>query len=92
MFQRLKRPREAGRYLTRALNQEEPAELQGRLLDVVHAHGGFGRAAKKAALSEWRMRLVLWDEEEARKILRLCAILRGFGLRLAAVAIKEVVK
>jgi DNA-binding phage protein len=70
------------RFLTKALDKDEPAELQGALFDVVQSRGGIEAVAKKAGLVEWRLRLMLWDEEEAAKLMRMETLARALGLRL----------
>ncbi|HEV2354648.1 MAG TPA: hypothetical protein VGR89_10410 [Puia sp.] len=89
---RLKDPTKAARYLTRALEYGDPANLQGGLLDVIRARGGYHVVAAKSGLSEWRLKLILWDEEESWKLIRLEKLLNGMDLRLVIVAVKEVAK
>ena len=83
-MKRLKNPKGAARYLGRMLAQDEPAEVQGALSDLVRAQGGVRATAKRAGLAEWRLRLMLWDEEEGRRLVRLAALVRAFGVRLTA--------
>lgn len=83
MMEKLKHPKGAARYLTRALEKGDPANLQGALLDVIKARGGYHRVAAQSQMSEWRLKLILWDEEECWKLIRLGKLLNGMGLRLA---------
>lgn len=87
----LKEAKGAARYLTKALQQGDPANLQGALLDVIKARGGYHRVAAASGMSEWRLKLILWDDEECWKLLRLYKLLNGMGLTLL-VAVKEVRK
>jgi DNA-binding phage protein len=87
-MKKLKDPGHAGRYLTKALEVGDPANLQGALLDVIRARGGYHRVAAKAGVSEWRLKLMLWDEEECWKLIRLAKLLAGMGLRLVIVAVQ----
>jgi hypothetical protein len=48
--------------------------------------------AARSGMSEWRLKLILWDDEEAWKLLRFYKLLKGMGLRLVVVAVKEVRK
>lgn len=88
----LKDGKGAARYLTRALEKGDPANLQGALLDVIKARGGYHRVAAASGMSEWRLKLILWDDEECWKLIRLYKLLQGMGLRLVIVAVKEVRK
>ncbi len=90
MMEKLKDQGHAARYLTKALEYGDPANLQGALLDVIQARGGYHVVASKSGLSEWRLKLMLWDEEESWKLIRLAKLLKGMGLRLVIVAVKEV--
>jgi DNA-binding phage protein len=83
-MKRLKTPKGAARYLTKMLTEDEPANVQGALNDVVRAQGGVRATAKRAGLAEWRLRLMLWDEEEALKLVRLAGLMKALGLRLTA--------
>ena len=83
-MKRLKNPKGAARYLGRMLQDDEAANVQGALSDLVTAHGGVKATAKRAGLVEWRVRLMLWDEEEGRRLVRLAALVRAFGVRLTA--------
>jgi DNA-binding phage protein len=91
-MKKLEDPGHAARYLTKALEKGDPANLQGGLLDVIRARGGYHRVASRSELSEWRLKLMLWDEEESWKLIRLTKLLKGMGLRLVIVAVKEVRK
>jgi DNA-binding phage protein len=66
------------------LQEDEPANLQGALADVVRAQGGLGKVAARVKMSEWRLRLMLWDQEEAWKLVRLMGLMKALGLRLTA--------
>ena len=79
----LKEAKGAAQHLTRALEKGDPANLQGALLDVIKARGGYHRVASRSGMSEWRLKLMLWDEEESWKLIRLGKLLNGMGLRLA---------
>jgi len=79
---RLRNRKWAGRHLTRALNQSEPEEVQGALYDVIKAQGTLEKVAAKSGLSEWRIKLMLYDDEEAWKLVRLASVLWGMGLKL----------
>jgi DNA-binding phage protein len=79
----LKEAKGAARHLTRALEKGDPVNLQGALLDVIRARGGYHRVASRSGMSEWRLKLILWDEEECWKLIRLGKLLNGMGLRLA---------
>lgn len=79
----LKEAKGAARHLTRAVRQGDPVNLQGALLDVIRARGGYHRVASRSGMSEWRLKLILWDEEECWKLIRLGKLLNGMGLRLA---------
>jgi DNA-binding phage protein len=79
----LKESKGAARYLTKALEKGDPVNLQGALLDVIRAKGGYHRVASRSGMSEWRLKLILWDDEEAWKLLRFYKLLNGMGLRLA---------
>ena len=92
MMEKLKDSKETARYLTKALEQGDPANLQGALLDVIRARGGYHVVAARSGMSEWRLKLILWDDEEAWKLLRFYKLLKGMGLRLVVVAVKEVRK
>ena len=81
-MRRLKDPKGAARYLTRMLADDEPANVQGALHDVVRARGGTKVVATRAGVSEWRLRLMLWDQEEALKLVRLAGLMKALGLRL----------
>lgn len=87
-YVRLKDPARAARHLNKALEVGDPANLQGALLDVIRARGGYHQVAAQAQMSEWRLKLILWDDEEAYKLIRLYRLLNGMGLRLV-VAVKE---
>jgi DNA-binding phage protein len=91
-MKKLEDPGHAARYLTKALEYGDPANLQCGLLDVIRARGGYQTVASKSGLSEWRLKLMLWDEEESWKLIRLTKLLKGMGLRLVIVAVKEVQK
>ena len=88
----LKEAKGAARHLTKALEQGDPANLQGALLDVIRAKGGYHVVASRSGMSEWRLKLILWDDEECWKLLRFWKLLNGMGLRLVIVAVKEVRK
>ena len=79
----LKEAKGAARYLTRALEKGDPVNLQGALLDVIRARGGYHKVAAASGMSEWRLKLILWDDEECWKLIRLGKLLNGMGLRLA---------
>lgn len=79
----LKEAKGAARYLTKALEQGDSANLQGTLLDVIRARGGYHVVASASGMSEWRLKLILWDDEECWKLIRLGKLLNGMGLRLA---------
>lgn len=79
----LKEGKGAARYLTKALQQGDPANLQGALLDVIKARGGYHKVAAASGMSEWRLKLILWDDEECWKLLRFGKLLEGMGLVLA---------
>src|ERR1035441_18052 len=79
----LKEAKGAAQHLTRAFEKGDPANLQGALLDVIKARGGSPRVASRSGMSEWRLKLMLWDEEESWKLIRLGKLLNGMGLRLA---------
>lgn len=79
----LKEAKGAARYLTRAVRQGDPVNLQGALLDVIKARGGYHKVAQMSGMSEWRLKLILWDDEECWKLLRLAKLLDGMGLVLA---------
>ena len=87
-MKKLKDPGHAARYLTKALEVGDPANLQGALLDVIRAQGGYQQVAARSQLSEWRLKLMLWDEEECWKLIRLAKLLAGMGLRLVIVAVQ----
>jgi DNA-binding phage protein len=87
-MKKLKDPGHAARYLTKALEVGDPANLQGALLDVIRAQGGYHQVAARAGVSEWRLKLMLWDEEECWKLIRLAKLLAGMGLRLVIVAVQ----
>lgn len=70
------------KYLTKALKRDDPEELQWMLHDVVKANGWVGEVSRDAGLSEWRLRLMLMDEEEAWKLTRLSRVMGALGLRL----------
>lgn len=78
----LKEAKGAARYLSRALRQGDPANLQGALLDVIRARGGYHKVAAQSQMSEWRLKLILWDDEECWKLLRFGKLLEGIGLVL----------
>jgi len=92
MTEKLKDPGHAARYLTKALEAGDPANLQGALLDVIQAQGGYHVVAAQGGLSEWRLKLMLWDDEEVYKLIRLAKLLKGMGMRLVIVAVKEEIK
>ena len=73
---KLKDPTKAARYLSRALEGGDPAKLQGALLDVIRARGGYHKVAEASQMSEWRLKLILWDDEERLKLLRLYKLLK----------------
>ena len=87
----LKEAKGAARYLNRALRYGDPANLQDALLDVIRARGGYRKVAAQSQVSEWRLKLMLWDAEESWKLIRLGKLLNGMGLKLA-VAVKEETK
>ena len=60
--------------------------------DVIRVRGGYHAVASKSGLREWRLKLILLDEEEAWKLIRLAKLLKGMGLRLVIVAMKEGMK
>jgi len=86
LSKQLKDPTKAARYLSRALEYGDPDNLQGAFLDLVKAQGGYQRVAARSGMNEWRVKLILWDEEESWKLLRLYKLLRGMGVRLVAVS------
>ena len=86
-MKKLKDPTKAARYLSRALEVGDPVNLQGALLDVIRARGGYHRVAAASQMSEWRLKLILWDDEECYKLVRLYKLLKGVGLRLLVVAV-----
>lgn len=87
-YARLKDPARAARHLNKAFEVGDPANLQGAMLDVIRSRGGYHVVAAQAQMSEWRLKLILWDDEEAWKLLRFHKLLAGMGLRLV-VAVKE---
>lgn len=89
-YARLKDPARAARHLSKALEVGDPANLQGALLDVIRARGGYHKVAAASGMSEWRLKLILWDDEECWKLIRLYKLVAGMGLRLVTVAGKEV--
>lgn len=90
-YVRLKDPARAARHLTKALEVGDPANLQGAMLDVIRSRGGYHVVAAASGMSEWRLKLILWDDEEAYKLIRLYKLLNGMGLTLV-VAVKGVRK
>ena len=82
-MKKLEDPGHAARYLTKALEKGDPVNLQGALLDVIKARGGYHKVAAASGMSEWRLKLILWDDEECWKLIRLGKLLNGMGLRLA---------
>jgi DNA-binding phage protein len=80
----LKDPTKAARYLNRALEYGDPDNLRAAFLDLIRAKGGYHRVAAESGLSEWRIKLILWDDEESWKLLRMDKLLKGMGLRLMA--------
>lgn len=89
MMEKMKDPGHAARYLTKALEYGDPVNLQCGLLDVIRAQGGYHEVASKSGLSEWRLKLILFDEEECWKLIRLGKLLKGMGLRLVIVEMKK---
>jgi DNA-binding phage protein len=89
LSEKLKDPGHAARYLTKGLEYGDPANMQGGLLDVIRARGGYHVVAARSGLSEWRLKLMLWDEEESWKLIRLAKLLNGMGLRLVIVELKK---
>jgi DNA-binding phage protein len=70
------------RYLTQALEKGDPINLQCALLDVITAQGGYRQVATKCGLSEWQLKLMLWDEGEFYRIIRLARLFEGVGVNI----------
>jgi DNA-binding phage protein len=72
----------AANFLTKALEISEPENLQFILLDVVKANGGYRQVADENGMNEWGLKLMLWNEEEYWKFLRLARLLKSMGLEI----------
>ncbi len=88
----LRDPTKAARYLNRALEYGDPDNLQEAFLDLVKAQGGYHRVAVRSRMNECRVKLIILDEEESWKLLRLYKLLQAMGVRLVAVGSKRALK
>jgi DNA-binding phage protein len=82
---KLKNKAKAADYLTKAFRQGGPINLQCALLDVIQAQGGYHKVAALGQMSEWQLKLMLWDDGECWKLLRFIRLLKSMGLDLVLV-------
>lgn len=77
----LRNPKEAAAYLSRSLDDEDPAVFLLALKDVARVHGGLGTLARKASLSRESLYRTL-SEKGNPELYSLDAILRALGFKL----------
>jgi DNA-binding phage protein len=81
-IRKLKDQSKAADYLTKAFNQGDPVNLQCALLDVIQAQGGYHKVAAMSQMSEWQLKMMLWDDGECWKVLRFMKLLKSMGMDL----------
>jgi DNA-binding phage protein len=84
-LKKLKDKAKAADYLTKAFRQDDPINLQCALLDVIQAQGGYHKVAKICQISEWQLKMMLWDDGECWKLLRFIKLLKSMGMDLVFV-------
>lgn len=79
-MEKLKNKAYAAEYLTKALNGGDPINLQCALSDVIKVRGGYHKMAAASQMNEWQLKLMLWDDGECWKLLRLVKLLKSMGM------------
>ena len=73
----------AAQFLTAALEGDDSMNLQYVLVDVIEANGGFSKVADRCGMSEEALRVMVHDETEHWKFLRLARLLKCLGLEVS---------
>ena len=79
----------AAQFLTAALEGDDSMNLQYVLVDVIEANGGFSKVADLCGMNEEALRVMVHDETEHWKFLRLARLLKSMGLNLTMTSDKE---
>ena len=79
----------AAQFLTAALEGDDSMNLQYVLVDVIEANGGFNMVADRCGMSEEALRVMVHDETEHWKFLRLARLLKSLGLDLTLMPSEE---
>ena len=72
----------AAEFLTAAFEGDDSMNLQYVLVDIIEANGGFFKVADRCGMSEEALRVMVHDETEHWKFLRLVRLLKSMGLNL----------
>lgn len=82
LIESLKDPKEAAAYLEAALEEDDPKVILVALRNVVEAHGGMARVARKAKLNRESLYKTLSTKGNP-KLSSLTTLLDAFDLRLS---------